>query len=82
MSAMFLLLAGLNLGFIGLLRERAEKAAKQTQERDTSDAGRASKKPGRRRQSIGEAFIKSLARTVGNQIGRQLMRGILGSMKR
>ncbi len=47
-----------------------------------SDAGRASKKPGRRRQSIGEAFIKSLARTVGNQIGRQLMRGILGSMKR
>jgi hypothetical protein len=65
-----------------LLRERAEKAAKQARERDTSDAGRASKKPGRRRQSIGEAFIKSLARTVGNQIGRQLMRGILGSMKR
>lgn len=65
-----------------LLRERAEKAAKQAQERDAKDAGRAAKKPGRRRQSIGEAFIKSLARTVGSQIGRQLMRGILGSLKR
>jgi hypothetical protein len=65
-----------------LLRERAEKAAKQAQARDAKDNGRAAKKPGRRRQSIGEAFIKSLARTVGNQIGRQLMRGILGSLKR
>jgi hypothetical protein len=65
-----------------LLRERAEKAPKQAQARDAKDNGRAAKKPGRRRQSIGEAFIKSLARTVGNQIGRQLMRGILGSLKR
>jgi len=64
------------------LRERAEKAARQARERDSEDGQRPAKKPGRRRQSIGEAFIKSLARTVGSQIGRQLMRGILGSMKR
>jgi DNA helicase HerA-like ATPase len=65
-----------------LLRRRAEKAAKQAQERDELDAGSATKKARPRRQSVGEAFIKSLARTVGSQIGRQLMRGILGSMKR
>jgi len=65
-----------------LLRQRAEKAAKQAQERDQADTGSATKKAKPRRQSVGEAFIKSLARTVGSQIGRQLMRGILGSMKR
>ena len=65
-----------------LLRQRAEKAAKQAQERDQADTGSATRKAKPRRQSVGEAFIKSLARTVGSQIGRQLMRGILGSMKR
>jgi DNA helicase HerA-like ATPase len=65
-----------------LLRERAEKAAKQAQEREAEDAASAPKRASPRRQSIGEAFIKSMARTFGSQIGRQLMRGILGSMKR
>jgi DNA double-strand break repair helicase HerA and related ATPase len=65
-----------------LLRARAEKAARQAQERDSGKAASAPKKPGSRRQSVGEAFIKSLARTVGSQIGRQIMRGILGSLRR
>jgi hypothetical protein len=65
-----------------LLHKRAEKAAQQARERDASSAGPAPSKPRARRQSIGEAFIKSIARTVGSQIGRQLIRGILGSMKR
>lgn len=65
-----------------LLRKRAEKAAKQAQEREANDATSVPRKPRPRRQSVGEAFIKSIARTVGGQIGRQLMRGILGSMKR
>ena len=65
-----------------LLRKRAEKAAKQAQEREANDATSVPRKPRARRQSVGEAFIKSIARTVGSQIGRQLMRGILGSMKR
>lgn len=40
------------------------------------------KKPssGRPRQSIGEALIKSAARSIGSQLGRQLIRGILGSL--
>lgn len=60
-----------------LLRKRAEKAARQVEA-----ATSAPTKPRSRRQSVGEAFIKSLARTIGNQIGRQLMRGVLGSLKR
>ena len=32
------------------------------------------------RQSIGEAFAKSVTRTIGSAIGRQIVRGILGSL--
>ena len=34
------------------------------------------------RQGVGEAFAKSVARTVGNQLGRSLLRGILGAITR
>lgn len=36
----------------------------------------------RRRQGLLEATAKSAARTVGNQLGRQLLRGLLGSFTR
>lgn len=35
---------------------------------------------GRSRQTVGEAVLKSAARTVGNEVGRQLIRGVLGSL--
>ncbi|MDZ4786869.1 MAG: helicase HerA-like domain-containing protein [bacterium] len=35
---------------------------------------------GRARQSIAEAFVKSTVRTIGSSIGRQLIRGIMGSL--
>lgn len=65
-----------------LLRARAEKAAKQAEEREARETRSAPKKRAPRRQSVAEAFIKSFARTVGSQIGRQIMRGILGSQRR
>jgi len=34
------------------------------------------------RQSMGEALVKSALRSVGSQIGRELMRGVLGSLRR
>ncbi len=34
------------------------------------------------RQGVGETFAKSVVRTVGSQLGRQILRGIFGSMKR
>ncbi len=52
-----------------LEREKQQRLATQ---RPTS--GRA------RRQSVGEAMIKSAARSIGSSIGRQIMRGVLGSI--
>lgn len=37
---------------------------------------------GRGRQSVAEAAIKSVVRSVGSQVGRALVRGILGSLTR
>lgn len=34
---------------------------------------------GGRRQGVGEAFVKSTVRTIGTQLGREIIRGILGS---
>ncbi len=33
-----------------------------------------------RRQSVGEAMVKSIARSVGSSLGRQIVRGVLGSL--
>ncbi|GAB5605571.1 helicase HerA-like domain-containing protein [Sideroxyarcus sp. TK5] len=33
-----------------------------------------------RRQGVGEAMVKSVVRTVGAELGRQLIRGVLGSL--
>ena len=35
---------------------------------------------GRPRQSVGEAMMKSAARSIGSQLGRQIIRGVLGSI--
>ena len=35
-----------------------------------------------RRQSVAEAAVKSVVRSVGSQLGRELVRGILGSLRR
>jgi DNA helicase HerA-like ATPase len=34
------------------------------------------------RQGMGEAFAKSLLRTIGSQVGRELIRGVLGGLRR
>lgn len=74
-----------------LLKERAEAAqaqaekaqaelaaAKQRQQEERATRGSA--RGGRRRQSAGEAMVKSAARAIGSQIGRQIIRGVLGSI--
>ncbi len=33
-----------------------------------------------RRQGVGEALVKSAVRTIGSEVGRQIIRGVLGSM--
>lgn len=50
----------------------AEKQQRQAQRRQSSG--------GRQRQSVGEAMIKSAARSIGSSIGRQIIRGVLGAI--
>ena len=61
-------------------REAAEKA-----EPASRPAARTAAQPRARassRQSMGEAFAKSLLRQAGSTIARELMRGVLGSLKK
>jgi len=67
-------------------KEEAKKEAEKiTQEEEKLEAEKkASKRSsgGSKRQSAGEAFFKSMMRTIGRQVGSQIIRGILGSIKR
>lgn len=64
------------------LQKRAEAAAKSAEEaRLLEEQEKAAKKTtGSRRQSVGEAFAKSIARAIGSRVGTQIVRGILGSI--
>ena len=35
---------------------------------------------GSRRESVGEALVKNAARAIGSEVGRQIIRGVLGSL--
>ncbi len=61
-------------------RLEAEEDARETEARAEAKANRP--KRASNRQSVGEAAMKSVARTVATQLGRALVRGILGSFKR
>ncbi|WP_223669803.1 helicase HerA-like C-terminal domain-containing protein [Kangiella shandongensis] len=66
------------------LKERQQKEmeeAKRLREKEEK-AKAARKKKTRRsnRQGIGEAFLKTLVRTLGSNLGKKLLRGILGSL--
>jgi len=61
-----------------LLKRREEQARQEAAEKEERKTSRAS--GGSRRESAGEAFMKSVARAVGSNLGRQIIRGILGSI--
>ena len=60
--------------------EAARLEAKQAADARQENAGRRSSGRGRARQTMGEAMLKSAARSIGSSIGRQIVRGILGSL--
>jgi len=72
--------------------ERLEQRAAQAAARAADDERRAEaeksrtstprRSGSRQRQSVGEAFITSAARSVGRSLGTRLVRGILGSLLR
>ncbi|PCJ30192.1 MAG: ATP-binding protein [Gammaproteobacteria bacterium] len=69
-----------------ILAKRTEEQAKKQQAEDVAEAQEKERSKnqrsssGRKRQSIMETFLKSAMRTIGNQIGRKLVRGLLGSL--
>jgi len=61
-------------------RESAYEMLKKRAEQAPKEAPAPKKKPGRPRQGIVETMAKSAARSIGSQIGTQLIRGKLGSL--
>ncbi len=61
-----------------MLREKAEQMAEQ--QGKSGNGRKRSGRGGSGRQSVGEALLKSAARSIGSQIGRQIIRGIMGSL--
>jgi DNA double-strand break repair helicase HerA and related ATPase len=59
-------------------RQAQEKAAQKVAEREAREQRR--RTGGSRRQTAGEAFVKSTLRSVGRSLGSRLVRGILGSL--
>lgn len=62
-----------------VLKERAEHA-EQEAKAGKEHANTQTKSRASNRQSVGEAFIKTVTRTIGSQIGRRIVRGIMGSL--
>jgi len=76
-----------------MLQGRAEKAASAAAAAEQEEArAKAAPRPAptrqpaapraSNRQGMGEAFAKSMLRTIGSQVAREIMRGVLGSLKR
>jgi DNA helicase HerA-like ATPase len=61
-----------------LIKRREAQAKAEADEKAAKKSSRSS--GGSRRQGVGEAFLKSVARAVGSKLGRQIVRGILGSI--
>jgi len=76
-----------------LLRQRAEQEAELAAEEEQKEldlkrfkaqekASSQTKRSSSRRQSASEALIKSAARSIGTRLGKQIIRGVLGSILR
>ncbi len=64
-----------------MLQKRAENLAREVEKAQTTQK----KAPAKRRsnrQSAGEAAVKSFLRSMSSMLGREIMRGILGAVKR
>lgn len=63
-----------------LLMKRMEETDALKNKEETLKAGSRGKSASRSRESAGEALAKSAARAIGSQLGRAIIRGILGSI--
>jgi len=63
-----------------VLSERARQLQEKQAQAERAKKSTGSRSSGSNRQGIGEAFLKSMARSLGSATGRSLLRGILGSL--
>ena len=66
-----------------LLKARAvrkDEAGESVARRAAMEKGSRQRGSGRQRETVAEAFAKSAARAIGSQMGRQIIRGVLGSI--
>jgi DNA helicase HerA-like ATPase len=63
-----------------LLQAQARKAAEAAERDAAAPEDQARPKRASNRQSAGEAFFKSAARSVGSRLGREIFRGLMGVM--
>jgi len=65
-----------------MLTARAEKASAEVERTSRRATTKPARKAGtgRRRQGVWEVMMKSVARSIGSSVGRQVVRGILGSL--
>jgi DNA helicase HerA-like ATPase len=60
----------------------AAEAAAKVEAEEARSAPKKSRSKGRQRQGVGEALLKSAARSIGRTLGSRLIRGLLGSLLR
>ncbi len=69
-----------------VLNNRAERATEQAERAQTASRTTVPKPRASTRQSNGDAFVKSMTRAMGSSLGRtitrEIIRGIMGSMRR
>ena len=63
-----------------MLKARAAQPAKETSAVSDIIFGKTGPRGGRQSQGVLDAMVKSAARSVGSQVGRELIRGVLGSL--
>lgn len=67
-----------------VLKQRTEDQqrmqAAERAERENTEIKQRSNRSSSRRQSVGEAMVKSAARSIGSALGRRIIRGIMGSL--
>ena len=63
-----------------MLKARAEQQAQAAQQEQQQAAEAKAESAGTNRQGFAEAFGKSVVRAAGSQIGRSLIRGVMGSL--
>ena len=64
-----------------MLKQKAERQQQEKlQEQEEKSAKKAASGGSRQRQTVTEALLKNAARTIGATVGRQIVRGIMGSL--